>query len=610
MGSNSTVYDVRVKYSMDDKASSGMKSLTNATKGASSEAMTLKEALMGIGAFAIAKKGLELGKELLIDFNSEMDRLKNSMTVVMQMNMHMPFEKATASANKLFETFQAMAKKSPLMTKDYMEMASALAPAVSMAGGGVGKLTSMTQGALGAGLAYNVRPEQMAMDIQEMLAGNVRLTSHTARQMIASTGMDHKEFNALSASDRAKTTEKILTDPAILAATERASHTLAGESSTFKDNIQIALGEVGRPLMAEMTASMKQINQWVEHHPKLIKEWVTSFSNTLKSGFEWLKNIAGFFIEHKDLLLSLAKTFVAFKGAQMAGNVFRSFTDGVGGLAGSLKKGIEAIRGGTGASGMVSAFGGLGSMATGLVNKVIPALGLFTGALEIATHFLGDHAEENRKAKEAAIDINEATEDYPTLKTREKQLMTAQTRDGDLGSRYQTELEGIQKQLYSPEKLGLAIRKISEASEKHGGISMKNLTTDQLMSSNLLNTIMPKGGLFTTDAADKEKSLQVLEQVKEVLTTMQKTGVMENGMVLDKILKYAFPEQYGMPTPEETKAPGEEWKGVSAKDINVTINKIEVASEDPDRFVFGLAQIANNAVKHPTQSQHSVTGGF
>lgn len=592
----STIYDVKVKYSMDDKASSGMKSLASHTDKAASSAMTLHGALAAVGGIA----ALHFGKELLVDFNSEMDKLKIGMTTVMQMNMHMPFEKASAAADKLFFTFQDMAKKSPLMTKDFMEMASAIAPAVSMAGGGVGKLQKMTAGALTAGLAFNVRPDQMAMDIQEMLAGNVRLTSRTARQLLASKGLDHKEFNAKSGVERAGITESILGDPALIKASERAAHTFAGEVSTVKDNLQIAFGEVGLPLMHAMTEEVQRWNQWIEKHPKLIKEWVTSFAATIKNGFDFLKDVASWFVEHKDLLEGLAKTFIAFKGAQMAGNVFNRFTTGIGGLADSVKNAIAKLKGG---EGIGSTFGGFTGIASGIVTKVLPALGLFSGALEIATNLLNTHAEEEKHQRETALSLNEATGEIPTLQARRKELDTMLSHNipSELALRAGTEKEGIEKKLFSPETLGIALRKIGEVSEANGGMSFRNATMADMMNSNLI-AHLPE----TWDSKNIADNTRIMTQVDATLKQFQNMPL----EIREEAMRYANPEQFGMPTPAESKAPDEKWKGLTDANVNVTIQKVEVASEDPDRFVFGLVQIADQSIKHATQSQHSVSGGF
>ncbi len=597
----STVYDVRVKYSMDDKASSGMKTLAGHTNKAAESAMSLKGALAAVGGFALLSKG----KSLLIDFNSEIDQMKIGMSTVMQMQMHMPFEKARKEADKLFETFQEIAKKSPATTKDFMKMAGFLSPAIALAGGGVEKLKKMTTGAVIASQALGEDPEMVGRDIQQMLAGTVGLKDRTALQLLGSKGIDKDKFNKMSGSERAKTTEDLLSQDSLKTAADQFGSNWQGQISTLKDTLEITLGQVGLPLMHAMTAEVSRWNDWIEKHPKLIKDWVTSFASTIKSGFDFLKDVASWFVEHKDLLEGLAKTFIAFKGAQMAGNVFNRFTTGVSGLADSLKNGIAALKSGGAEGGITGALGGFSGIASGLVSKVIPALGLFTGALELASHFLNQTAELEKKNQENAMSLNEATGDMPTMMARIKTLdamLGSNSTIPELRVRAMQEKEGLEKKVMSPETVGMMLRKTSEASVKGGGLDLSTASMASLLNSNLIAKLPD-----TFNSKNVAENTKIMKDVEASLHIFQ--GFLTKDQQ-EQALKYAFPEQYGMPTPEETKAPSEDWKDLKDANVNVTIQKVEVASEDPDRFVFGLVQIADQATKHKTQSQHAVSGGF
>jgi len=598
MPGTSTIYDVKVKYNLEDKASGGVKQIASATDRAAQSAFSLKSALAAVGGFAILHKG----KEALIDFNSEIEQMKIGMTAVMQMQLHMPFKKASEEADKLFKTFQELAKKSPATTKDFMEMANAIAPAVAAAGGGPSKLAKLTQGGVIASLAMGERADVVGRDIKQMLAGTVGVRDPIAMQLLASKGIDHKDFNAKSGTERAKLTEDLLgNNQAFKDAADRMGESFAGQVSTFKDSLQITLGQVGLPLMQAMSAEVKRWNNWIEKHPKLIKEWVTSFGEKIKAGFEFLKGVGQWFVEHKDLLMSLAKTFVLFKGASIATNVFQRFTQGVGGMADSIKNAMSGFASG----GVMGAVGGFGKLIP-VVGTVIQGLTLFSGALEIASSLLNNHAEEDRKAREKAISLNEATGEVPGMMSRRGQLKTliGQASDPDLKNRLMQEQQNLDKKLFSPETLGLALRKINEASEQHGGISLKALPND---ASGLLSTnLLAKVGANTFDPKNIQENTRIMQQVDATLKAFQNLP----SQMREEALKFAFPEQYGMPTPDETPAPDEGWKNLKSADVNVTINKVEVASEDPDRFVFGLVQIADQAIKHSTQSQHILPGGL
>jgi hypothetical protein len=600
MSGTSTIYDVKVRYALDDKASQGVRGIATATDKAAQSAFSLKSALAAIGGVG----ALKLGKTLLVDFNSEIDQMKIGLTAVMQMQLKYPFEKARLEADKLFKVFQEMAKKSPATTKDFMEMGNAIAPVVAMMGGGPQKLAKLTQGGVLASQAFGERADIVALDIKQMLMGTVSSRDRIAQQLIASKGMDSEKFNALDSKKRSGMVESMLQDPALLKAADQMGASFKGQVSTLQDQLQITFGQAGLPLMQAMTSEIKKWNTWIEKHPKLIQQWVTSFGETVKSGFEFVKSVASWFIDHRDLLADVGKTLIMMKASQMAGNVFKRFTDGVGSLADTIKRQISTFQGG-GAGAVVGSIGGFTGLASSLFTKVIPGLAAFSTAISVATSLLGSKNESDKKAREVAISLQEATGEIPKLMAQRAALfnMKKYAKDADLVERYNNEISDINRRLYSPETVGTALRKISEASEEHGGISLKRLphNTSGLMHSNLMG-LLPD----TFDSRNIADNTRIMKEVDETLKMFQRMPE----TFREQVLKYAFPEQYGMPTPAETAAPSEEWKGVSAPEINVTIQKVEVAAEDPDRFVFGIVRIADNAIKHATQSQHAMPGGF
>lgn len=600
MGGTSTIYDVRVKYALDDKASTGVKGIASATDKAAQSAFSLKGALAAIGGVG----ALKLGKTLLVDFNSELDQMKIGLTAVMQMQLKYPFEKARIEADKLFNTFQQMAKKSPATTKDFMEMGNAIAPVVAMMGGGPDKIAKLAQGGILASQAFGERADIVGLDIKQMLMGTVSSKDRIAQQLIASRGMDSTKFNALDAKQRASMTESMLQDPALLKAADTMGESFKGQISTLQDQLQITFGQAGLPLMQAMTSEIKKWNTWIEKHPKLIQQWVTSFGETVKTGFEYVRSVASWFVDHRDLLADLGKTLLLMKSSQMAGNVFRKFTDGVGSLADTIKRQVAAFNGG-GVGGLVGAAGGFTGLTTTIFSKVIPGLALFSSALGIASSLLSSRNEQDRKAREAAISLQEATGEIPKLMSQRENLkkLMGSTTDATLRGRFSNEMEGLTKKIYSPETLGIALRKISEASEQHGGTSLKTLAHDTsgLLSNNLIHQL-PE----TFDPKNLEDNRRILTEVDKTLKAFQNLP----SDLREQALKYAFPEQYGMPTPKETPAPSADWGDLKPPKVEVNIQTVEVASEDPDRFVFSLVKIAENGIRHATQSQHTTPGGF
>lgn len=603
MPGNSTIYDVRVRYALDaDKASKGAGSLAGNLDKAGSSAMSLKGALAAIGGAALFMKA----KSALVDFNSEIDMMKINMSTIMQLQLKMPFEKANKEADKLFNTFQELAKKSPATTKDFMEMAQAIAAPIAMLGGGPDKLAKLTQGAIIAGQAFGERADVTALDIKQMLMGTVSTKDRVAQQLIASQGMDHLDFNKKSGAERATLVEKMLDQDALKKAADAMGESLQGQVSTFQDMLQITLGQVGRPLMEGITAEVKKWNGWIEKHPKLIKQYVSEFGNMISGAFKFVKDTAGWLVEHKDLLFTIGKTFLVFKGAQIGTQVFKRFADGMGNLVSSLKDAGGTIKGlfAGGAGGVGGAFKGLTGILSG-AGGVIPMLGLFAGAVSIVTELLNTHAEEDKKGREAALSLNEATGDFPALMDRRKALKARLNDSRFASSREQdrAELDATQKKMFDPEALGLALRKIDEASVKHGGSSLKNMSIEDLQKAQQLGRWAPD----TFDSRNVQENTKIMKEVEATLQLFNNLSIDERR----EVLKNAWSERWGMPTgAAKPVEPASKWESPKTADVNVTIQRIEVASEDPDRFVFGLVKIAETAVKHKTSSQHAISGGF
>lgn len=604
MPGNSTVYDVRVKYALDDRASSGARGIASACDKASTSAFSLKNALIGIGGIAALNKA----KSALIDFNSEIDQMKISLSTVMQMQLSMPLAKANKEADRLFNTFQELAKKSPATTKDFMEMSSAIAPAVALAGGGPDKLAEITQGAVIAGIALGERADVAALDVKQMLAGTVSAKDRMAQQLLASQKITGEDFNAKSAGERFNLVQKMLSQDALKTAADQFGESFKGQVSSIKDNLQIAFGEVGKPLMSAMAAEVKKMNEWMTRHPKLIAETISSLGSMIKDAFGFVKSVASWLVENRDTLFTIGKTFLIFKGAQLGTGLIRSFKDGIGNMVDSLRSGAGSIQSIFGAGSGQTMLGRFGQF-TSLLGRAIPAVTLFSGALEIAASYLRDYAEDDKKARSAQISLHEATQDIPGMMSRRRDLQQALAGKGVMGglasndemrSRFQTELQGLESKLFNPHTMGEVIRKISDESKKFGGSGFENLTLAQMQNA---ERMLPS--MF--DSRDAAKSKQITEEVLQVLRLFKDQTVEARR----EILKAAFPEQWGqtMARPD-APSPAATWTGPSKSDVNVTIHKIEVASEDPDRFVFGVAKLAENAAKHPTSSQHTIVGGF
>ena len=307
-----TIYDLAIKIALQGVAAAkaGMAGLTGGIKGASD----------ALGRFGLAAAGLRTllqplswGKSALIDFNSELEASRIGLATMAAMNLRAPFKDALAMSELMVTRFQELAVKSPATTKDYVDMAQGIAGAAYSAGLSTSRLMSLTNGAVIAGTAFGVRADVMALDVSQALKGTLTARDRIGSMIQAATGLSAKQFNKLDANKRASAVEKTLNDPAIKAAAEAYANTWQGQLSTLKDTIQMTLGRVGVPLMKQMTAEVARWNAWIQSHPEKIKQWAKDFSDALVRGFNMVKAVFGWIVEHREILMKVALALAALK---------------------------------------------------------------------------------------------------------------------------------------------------------------------------------------------------------------------------------------------------------------------------------------------------------
>src|SRR5687767_1100455 len=110
MFGGSTVYDIRLQYSLHDKATAGLNTMAGAADKAARSTGGLRSALMGVAGAAAGFGALRMGKSLLIDYNNQIDQMQIGLATVIGSQLHVPFATARKEADRLFLAFQEMAK--------------------------------------------------------------------------------------------------------------------------------------------------------------------------------------------------------------------------------------------------------------------------------------------------------------------------------------------------------------------------------------------------------------------------------------------------------------------------------------------------------------------
>lgn len=330
-----TEYQVKLRYSVDDKTGKGLLGIASKAKKARRQSNLLGRALGMLGGAYLGAKGIGFAAKALIGFNSQMEGAKIQMAGLLKLNLGGEWSRNMKDATHLVEGLQMRAKKSVGTTKDMVEMASMIVRPLAAAGASMQDIEDVTAGATVAAKAFGIEAGMAALDIEGALMGQLKARDRFARALLEPMGYSTKSFNALSATKRLDALRKALKGPAVKAMADAQEKSFAGVTSTLQDNLQIALGKVGLPLMRKITEEVKRWNRWIDENPQKIEHFAKVFSDALVTGFNAVKEVANWVSENKDTLIMLAKAALAMKGVSMASNMLGQ-APLVGGALGTL----------------------------------------------------------------------------------------------------------------------------------------------------------------------------------------------------------------------------------------------------------------------------------
>lgn len=551
----STIYDVRVRLMMSDKGSKALLGTLRQLRNIKVEMAGIRQQSSGMGlslgklaATAGGAFGFMKAKESLIDFNAGLEQSRINVAGMLSQATGQEFGKSMVEATALVGRLQMRARDSIGTTQDMVEMAAMITRPIKAAGMGMKDLEDFTASAVVAAKAFNISPDMAALDIETALMGDLKSKDRFSRALLESKafGNDYvgekgrQRFNAMSPEDRASTYRKALTTGGIADMAKAQGQTFSGVYSTLQDNLQLALGKIGLPLFQAITNEIKQWNAWLDANGPKIAEFSQKMSHGLIEGFKLAKDAGAFLVRHKDLLITLAKAWLAGKAVKgMAG----MFVD-----AGAMVKGLTE-----------GAAGGLAGLAT-KANVAANALGLIAGAAVALADWI-DTAQEER------IDKDVARSSFGGLIDR--------THMGTLSPRY----------LYDEAK---RMGYLGEGGKGLGGANPLQFGAD-------------KSGWITGEKDGIATSLPF-----EYVAALLERGRMESEQFaigkLQELMLGLNKTLIGVVNAD----PSKQGKTKRSNDINVHIRNVEVATDDPDRFVVGLANLAEDAIKNPSAARGSI----
>jgi hypothetical protein len=560
-----TVYEVRLIYDLKDKASPGLSSIARQAGEAEKSTGSLVGSLKGLAATLGAGFAISKAKGLFVDFNSEVEQSKISISAIsMMFNKNQTFDKAMTDASGLFDRYQEAAKASTATTADFLSMHKTLMPALSAAGVKGKQMEDLVKGSVIAAPMFGFDADYLARDIQSMLSGMVQNKDKAAMIMLASMGLDKETFNRKAKEEAGyavKTLETLLTGPAVQAAAKAQEGSYKGVVSTLEDMAQILGSKMGKPIFTAVTEEIKKWNMWLTKNEKVILEIGRSIADGIVTGFGMLKDSIAFIIDHKAELLAIAAAYTTVKAAGAVSSVV------------GAARGAASIYGAMGApgAGAVASFASAEVLAWAASPVVIGAIA--AAVITYAGYQLYQSAQSSA-AKGAAIE--------GSIGGSGAMGKHYNVWDAIKGGDSKTQALGFQAGLYNAA----------------GDLDMKKVETFALRFGNSTSQVNEIMEAFVKASKDIPYQANIIgfgmEQAgKSLIPAFDMIkGALYN--VSGGLIQWHTPDH-----------PSDDIKAAAVKKdkpINVNISRVEVTSDEPDRFVVGLVKMAERAIDRPGQS--------
>lgn len=593
MSANSTVYDVSIRYDMDDRASKGLEALGRSAEHADQSAHELTDTLKGLAGIFMVGEAFHKGKELFVDFNREMQNIRIQGAAMLQSNdIAQSFEDGTRMAGKMVDEFQRFAVTSPVTTKELAHFANGISVAVAQAGGGVAMIEKFTEQGVIAAKAFGANADYAALEITEGIQRGMTVRQRFLKQLVATQHVDQAQFNAMDATQRAALLMKALDSPAMKAAAIAFGHSFDGVTSTLKDNIEILGGKIGAPLFSAITVEIQSWNTWLKDNEVRVHDWGVQFSRYLMDGFGAVKSAVTFLMDHKDTLIKIGEVWAAskmlgaFSGGSLGGKdgfganqmaAMRKGGPGFGQVAGGAMMGV-ALGGLTGADSMVTTImgvtGALGTLPGPLGLLGTAATAAIAGLQTLANWVTEKMLDEDKKTADAiqVMDLSKRVAEQGMFTTGAANSSDATTRR--LGRQEQDAL-------YGP-----LVAKVRDL----GAFNQDATVDDDKLRRRLSEMDI---GTVAAEA--------IVKDVHVAFDHFQQNGGLLQGRI-QRLLGLNTVSRFDPDVDKRRKA--------EKTHVNVTIQKIEVASQDPDRFAFGLDKAFKKLVQNPTAARDALRGGF
>ena len=639
-----TIYSVGVRYSVDGRAAAANTSrLVAGTRQPGNEANRVTSSFRRLGAAVVAAFGVREGAKALIGFNSTVENTKLQIAGMLALVRKTDVVDQVREADKIYANLQQRAKTLPGTTQEYVNMAGKLTRVLVDAGGSTKDLENLTVNAVIAAKGLGEQWEVAARDIEQGLMGRYNTTDPFLSKLLPTIGYSGDEgrdkWRALSKDKRFAEMQRALMQKQITQSAAMQGGTFSGVLSTLQDSMQQTLGKVGLPLFRVITVEIKRWNAWLDNNSAKVDQFAKRFADGLVTGFGMVKDVVGFLVKHADLLITVAKAWAAIKiGGMLFGGAGKAGGGLLGGLssaagfmrgprdrfnpesggyeftpAGRGRQGIGGIAGLAGnlpllgqAFGVGAAIGHWFNETTGASGKLAQGFAELTGRVDGATLRFEqmqrsmtslDNMIARSKGKEGTIAGTQTVENLVGIKAqkeRELDLIGDALRMKAAGDSF-----GMAQKMAAAEAIGVGRGDFTSAHMAELAGEITRLTGKALELKATGGEAFTSAFLNLTDYQQKTLDVQKAQQdtLQYINQQLSKGLPVDQAHVLDILRK-------------DTQDPSGKGKSMADKPkVNVTIQRIEVASDDPDRFAFGMVEAFRSAAKNPSSALSALREG-
>lgn len=660
--SYSTVYDVRVRYSVDNKAGrSGTQGLKNDVRALGQEAKRTTGIFGRLGVAVVASFGARAAGKALIGFNSTVEDTKNQIAGMLALSKKTDLSQQVGVADRLYSRLEKRAATLPGKTAEYVQMLGMLTQPLSNAGATLKDMENLTVNAVVGAKALGVSWDVAARDMDQALRGQFHSVDQFTGKILGSIGYTgeegRKRFNEMGADKRMEVLKAALMQKQLTQLASAQGGSFSGVLSTLQDTIEKTLGKVGQPIFKALGAEIRDWNKWLEANGDRVDDIAKTIGQHLVTGFRFVKDTLGFFVSHADTLIMVGKVWAAVKIGSMLGG-------GAGGLLGKMVGGAEGMAGSGGLRGLGAFFrgasdrfnpetgeyehtkAGRGRQAVGGMKGVVDNLGLLasSGAAGYAIgNMLGLDKVGSQLGEGLAYVTGRAdgtTRAFEKLERESARLEQAMRAAAKAGPDAPSALRNLAGQSMDYAQQANLVRDAFAAYQKAqrtgstqdaADFMMKRQIAEQagLSISDIMKTGGPQQFIDSMNAKSGQLSargaLAGMGTQAAIALGMQKLTeyqrkTLETEMAQEEISRYMVqqlasgklinPETVMEILRRNTQDPEGKHKNVSDKPkVNVTIQRIEVQSDDPDRMAFGLIESFRDAAKNPSSALSSLREG-